>query len=345
MVKIGDRYEDVKASWLNSRSEATKTAYQANVPEFFEMVLDKDMMEVTEEDINNLDKGKFYAKYIDVLKDNGLKNSTVKTKIAALKSFFKELSSYPEYQEINFNFLNNVLFSVKNLKDDTVNHTVMTEKDFNDMYVFLKNKKFPKTKTGLGERYAEAMKFMFYTGLRVDATFSNLTWSDFIWEADINGLYGWTIYTLDKGDKFTPKPISDEYYNHLKENFYDGNDDELVFKGLSKVVFQNCFSEFSKKYGRDLTAHSIRVGAATRVYSLTKDLVATQKFMGHSKPETTVRYIRTDNDRTKTGSFLMTVQPDLNRLNELSKDDLLRILQNERRDLGMAVLVACGKVG
>jgi len=46
------------------------------------------------------------------------------------------------------------------------------------------------------------------------------------------------------------------------------------------------------------SAHTLRHAAGTAVYAASgADLLATQEFLGHSKPETTRRYVLTDHDR------------------------------------------------
>lgn len=44
------------------------------------------------------------------------------------------------------------------------------------------------------------------------------------------------------------------------------------------------------------TAHSLRHAFATEAYGHTRDLLLVQRWMGHARPATTVRYIRTEHD-------------------------------------------------
>jgi len=44
------------------------------------------------------------------------------------------------------------------------------------------------------------------------------------------------------------------------------------------------------------SAHTLRHAAATRWYQASRDLLAVQALLGHSRPETTVRYVLLDND-------------------------------------------------
>ena len=60
-------------------------------------------------------------------------------------------------------------------------------------------------------------------------------------------------------------------------------------------------AKFFKKHGHDVKSHDFRVTQATEFYKVTKDIVKTQQFIGHSKVETTQRYVkmaREDLDKT-----------------------------------------------
>ena len=46
-------------------------------------------------------------------------------------------------------------------------------------------------------------------------------------------------------------------------------------------------AKFFKKHGHDVKSHDFRVTQATEFYKVTKDIVKTQQFIGHSKVETT----------------------------------------------------------
>lgn len=342
MCTIGTVLEGVYGTFFMGKSDTTELNYRGAISSFFEKVFKKPMEDVTPEDINSLTKQDVYSLYIaPLMTEEGCKNVTINTKAATIRSFMQELSCARGFESINLNRLNNEVLKTSSLKDDTEHHELLTEEDHKNLYDYLLAN---VSRGNQGYKYAEALELLFKTGGRVNAMFNTIKWTDFKWQSDSNGLYGWVLSVLDKGDKIAEKPIGVDYYEHLKEVFYKGDDDALVLEGLSMQTFQRKVRDFGRSIGKKITVHSIRVGAATAVYKMTKDLVVTQKFMNHSDPETTVRYIHTDDDRTNTGSHLLTANPDMSLLNNFSQEELINLLQGECKDLGMALLARQGLV-
>jgi hypothetical protein len=85
--------------------------------------------------------------------------------------------------------------------------------------------------------------------------------------------------------------------------------------------------KFSKETGKNITPHSIKVGAGTYVYSITKDIVKTSRFLDHSSIETTMKYIRDNGNPNETGSVIASREYDYSKLNDLTKEELLLIIK------------------
>ena len=51
-------------------------------------------------------------------------------------------------------------------------------------------------------------------------------------------------------------------------------------------------AKFFKKHKLNVKSHDFRVTQATEFYRDTQDIVKTQNFIGHSKVETTLRYVK-----------------------------------------------------
>ena len=58
--------------------------------------------------------------------------------------------------------------------------------------------------------------------------------------------------------------------------------------------YSKWLTTFFKKNGEDVQSHDFRTTAATRHYNKTKDIMKTQKFIGHASSKTTERYIKLD---------------------------------------------------
>lgn len=336
---------EVFHNWIaNSRSENTKDSYKRIVPTFFQMVLNTTLDDLTEEAILSLVPSSVEMYYKSILLNKGMKQSTIINYLKVVGAYFHQLEVNNIFPGVNYLFLREEVLSYKRLKDDTVSRKKMGVSEYDAFYEWLITKNFSKRYADKGIKYAAALKFMYTTAVRIDATFQNIKWSNFVREEDFYGQIGWTIYALDKGEKVNKKPITDEYYNELREACYNGHEDELVFGDLSKQSFTRLMREFSDETGKEFTPHSIKVGAGTRLYNLTKDIVMVQRFLDHDDPKTTVRYIRTDDDRTKSGSYVMANKIDLNELDKLSHEELLDIIKS-RQDLAYGVLLESSSRG
>ena len=76
---------------------------------------------------------------------------------------------------------------------------------------------------------------------------------------------------------------------------------------LSSTTISVTISENMKKAGikrKTLTAHSLRHYAGTKYYQETKDLYATQQFMGHKDSATTEVYMHVENNYSRVGVTL-----------------------------------------
>lgn len=335
--------EEVFNNWIDScQSEKTKVSYSRIVPQFFQMVFDKELKDVNVADMDSLIPSLVKTKYTNTLLDKGFKQSTVIHYLKVVGSFFNELEINRVFPDVNFKKLIHQSLNYDRLKNDKKPRARMTMGDYEAcMNWILNEKKFSKRYQYKAKEYASALKFMFVTGLRVSAAFENAKWCDIKRTEDYLGQDGWTVMVVDKNNEITEKPISDEYYEELRHAMYKGNDNDLIFKDVSKQGFMNLLKEFSEETGRDLTAHSIRVGAGTRVYAMTKDLVLTQRFLGHKDPQTTIGYIRNE-DRYQTGSSILSTKLNYNAIDELSHEELLEIVKS-RKDIAYGVMVEINK--
>lgn len=332
--------------WVSSKgSKATRESYKRVVPQFFKLMFDKEVEDITELDVLGIIPMVVEERYINYLiKEEGMKESTIKNYLAIVSSFIEYLSSNKLF-DVNYKFITDIALSGKSLKDDSGKRELMPEEEYESFREWLLNKKFAKRYGNLNEKYALALELMYSTAIRIDAAFNKLKWSGIVWETDLMGNKGWTIYVVDKGSKTNRKPINNDLYNRLRETFYneEDGDNSLVLTGASKQSFTRLMKEYSEETGVKMTPHSIKVGAGTKLYSMTKDIVLTSKFLDHADTKTTERYIRTDDDRTNTGSYIMSTPIDECQLEVLSLDDLKDIL-DKRSDLKRAILLEASKM-
>lgn len=102
-------------------------------------------------------------------------------------------------------------------------------------------------------------------------------------------LFGWSLVVHGKGNKDRVIPCLDDVATMIRLRppgfLFPGNDHgHLSPPYVGKLM--------SRALRDKWTAHTLRHRFGTRIYANTKDLLATQQLMGHSKPETTLNYVR-----------------------------------------------------
>lgn len=342
MYKTKKGTEEIFEIWVKSkRSDRTQDSYKRVVPQFMLLMTGKPMNEIDKYDLLGITPASVQEKYLDEMRRLGHKDSTIKNYLDVVSSFITYLEANNVF-DINYKFITEIALEGKSLKDDSSRRGLMTKEEYDNLKTWLLEREFSKRYGNLGEKYAIVLELMWGTAIRIDSIFKNITWNDIVWEEDSSGNEGWTIYALDKGDKVNRKPISEILYNKIRDVLYQGKDDDSILKGLSKQSFTRLLSEYSEEFGVKVTPHSIKVGAGTALYAQTKDIVVTSRFLDHADTKTTERYIRTENDRTNTGSYIMTTPIDVSQIYGLSLPELQDILIN-RADLGRAVLLEAQK--
>ena len=331
---------DVFENWVESQSKNTALSYKRVVPQFFELTLGyKDISEIKESDLDSLTALKVKAGYVKKLRDRGVKDHTVRNYLAIVSSFFTELDINDIYK-LKRDILKS---SVKKLKDDSKLTYAMEEIEYEQLYAWISNKQFADRYKDKAKKYALVLEVMHCTAIRIDCIFNSLKWDHIKFEADSIGEKHWVIHAHDKGNKINEKPISDYLYQKIYETM-QLDDNDLVFGSLSKRGFTNLLAEFSDETGVKITPHSIKVGAVTRYYRLTRDIVATSRFADHEDIKTTLRYIRIDNIHANSGSYLMSSKHDLNDINDLTESQIREIL-TKRPDLAMGILIEAVRDG
>ena len=334
---MASKIEEVYNYWVDSSvSENTKKSYRRVVPQFLNMMFGKELKDVNRDDILSLVPLSVAKKYKEPLGLNGNKNSTIIQNMSVISSFFKQLEINRVFEDVNYQWIKEACLSTKRIKNDKEHRGNMSKNDYENLKTWLSQYDFSARYADKKEKYPLLLEFMWNTASRISAVF-NLKWSDIKYEEDGVGNYGYVAYIHDKGSKTNKKVLTNEFYNRLKDCLFESMEDN-VFKDLSQVGFTKLIKEFCEIAEKDFTPHSIKRGSVTFLYSLTHDLVLTQRFADHDDPKTTIGYIQSEPDRTKQGSYIISKKFDFGKLNELSKEDLLSIIQ-DNSDLQYRVLM------
>lgn len=324
--------ELVLNTWINrSRSEATKSNYESNTKEFFDIFFNKDIKEITADDLMSIKPMDIDTKYKDVLKNKGMKDATIKYKIGIVSQFMNKLKINKVFDNVDFDYIIQESLNDSDLKNDSEKRKRMSKLQLKEFQEWLVNERYVTGRYSFkGEQYKVLSEVLYVTGARITAVF-NIKWSDIKQHIDEFNQKAWIIHVYDKGNKHNQYPITYEFYEKLRNTFSENK--EFLFESLSQKGFTNDMSKFAELKGLQaeaFTPHSLRRLAITSYYKLSNDIVKTANFASHESIETTYRYIDEENDFLSTGSYLLSGKEiTIEDIQDLSKEELLNIISKK----------------
>ncbi|KEK23871.1 hypothetical protein BAGA_05355 [Bacillus gaemokensis] len=310
-------------------SERTAGEYKSRVEEFFMLTLGKEMKFVTVDDIKSVKNKDVQTKFVDVLIERGNTAGTIKTKLHSVSSFYNALLK----NEVS---VNPRALDIK-LKKSTKHHEALSLQEYLNLLEFMKEES-----DGL-EKYLYS-KTLFHTGGRKTATLY-FSWDKITQKKDIGtGQMVWVIDFVGKGSKDTERPISDEFYNELKQL---DNGQENVFSMLSSSEgaykrYERSLKKYAKMIGKNISIHTMKATAITIGYQLTKDINLCKQLGAHSSMATTEIYIKEEKSYVNQLSYNMSRDIDESILDELSHEELLSFIK-DNEDIKMSILMRLGR--
>ncbi|MCC4466745.1 hypothetical protein [Limosilactobacillus reuteri] len=205
-ITMGEVYK----TWLMSMASLnTQRKYQGSVTMFCDMVFGKKPEDITSDDISSIRYRDTITKFVQPLKDKGVKDSTIKAHLTAMRQLVRMMSRNHIYNDsVDYSDLIANVLNVDTLKtNDKEHHETLSEKELDMLKKWFKSKEYRSEDKHLGRKYAMLSSFMYATAIRVTAIF-NIKWSDF---TVTNSPYGgnWAILKAkDKGQKINEKPIA-----------------------------------------------------------------------------------------------------------------------------------------
>lgn len=309
-----DKIAKVYRSFLSthkSNSKQTAKAYHERVTEFFELILDKQIEFISEQDVLNIERADIQNNYIDYLRWKGNSNNTIKTKLNSVRSFYNELL-------INNVILNPSILKFK-LKDDVTHHEAMSNSELDKLYEHMLNERNLSL-----EKYLLSKTFLVTANRRSEVF--GMTWKNsFSIKTDVNtGEEVHVIQVMSKGAKHRESPISKEFYEELQQ-LNDGR--EKVFN-MSEKTFERSLDRFSNQINKKITMHSFKATAITLGYRATKDLEMVRQLGNHENILTTQKiYLKEEKSLVNQLSYHVSRNNDIN-LDEVSYTDLLDVIKN-----------------
>lgn len=321
--------------WLDGQSsEETAKVYRNYVNKFCSYVFDKTPEQLSEDDISsdNFYPGLVQDKFINRLRDEDVQDSSIRNYMNAVSSFMDALESNRVSSEADFLYIKKNVLNKKSLKKDGGHVSMISRNDLAAFEDFLRNRKYRSKAENVGLKYAGVVDFMFTFATRVSATF-NIKWSDIKDITDIKGNTDKCAYVHDKGkgsgSRANQKVIAPDYYAKMRELYFTGDESDTIFHELTQDTFTRMMKEFSEKTGRDMTPHSIKVGAVSWLYELTHDIVLCQQFADHEDIETTQRYIRLSGANRSKGTYIMSEGVNVSDINDISPEEIAAIVKSD----------------
>lgn len=299
--------------WLSDKSENSAKAYRIDATQFFKVIFKKEPRFVTIEDmygLKSLDGSRFLAH----LKEEGMKNATIKRKFDAITSFINRLKS--DYPAINEKVFDKIMLD--NPENDRKPWGNI--KWYEAQLVW--NHAFDKIPDG---RELGSLVFLgCVTSMRVEALLS-LTWEDHFFVKEEKGIMVDYIDILDK-KKRHKKAISKSVYNVLRDNL---NHTGKLFPTLTTHMvganLKAIFTELGFDARRNLSFHSFKKCGVNRIIEKTGNIYKAKEQGNHSSIATTEKYyIEATEDLTQSTSYTIDEEIDVvTALSDFTKEELV----------------------
>ena len=299
-------------------SENTAKNYKSSIINFFEY-LGSDIKRVTEDDLCNLSLESFDEYIIYLKKKEKLANSTIMNRVRAVQSFLKYLKA-DKIRNINTDYFS----YITKLKDNSEEYGKLS---VDEVYQMAELSRQEKDK---GEIKYYLILFALDSCLRLSEIL-NLKWKDI--KKNESGYY---ISLIGKGGKRHRKGISENFYNTLVENLKGKRTrEDLIFdiskKGVDRLM-KRLREQMKFEEDRNIVFHSIRKAGITHHYHITNDPLAAMKAGNHSSFDTTKKYTQ-EHDYGAIGAVSMADSVDVNILDSLSKEELLRVIKDSNKSI------------
>jgi integrase len=315
---------------LLNGSVSTACEYKRDIERFFKLMLGKELNElvVRDLDIKQIDI-KAYRSFL--VEHFGLKSSTVNRMIASVKSLYNSFEEnglkYKDEDGV-LNYIKSAPLNIDKLStNDADSYGILDKEEIEEMIMIA-------MRGTNGEEKSLLIELASVTSFRLEALLS-LEWSDFRKEGDT-----WVVKNVDKG-KINEKSIRTDLYERLVA--IKRKTDNNVFHMTPRTV-QRMIASIVEDMGidpeRNISFHSIKKYGIREVWLATGgDMIKTAEQGNHSSFETTKKYYLMFNKNYATmPSLLIGQEVDLTPIQEMSKEELLKLIESCGRDVQLALL-------
>ena len=290
---------------MSINSKKTAQEYEADIRQFFKIMRNKDIEELTDHDLKVTHQEAQEYQYIMRQKYSA---NTVNRKISSLRSLYNKLKA-------NDFDVNPLAFDLNKIKNtETNSYDVLTVDEALRMIEEAK-------KLNNGEEKSLLIELAVMTSIRLEALI-NLTWANFVEKGDF-----YLVQVFDKGRKFDEKPIKKDLYHRLLRLKKDNTN--KVFS-ISKRTVERAVKELAKRMGmedRNITFHSLKKVGVNWILETTGDIVLAAKQGNHSTINTTYKYY-VDKKKKYDNYAGLTIgeKPDLNILKQVDIETIIKAI-------------------
>ncbi len=291
-------------------SDKTQVAYRGDIEQFFKIMRNKDIGQLTFDDL--CFKNYEVEHYKAILAEQ-YAGSTVNRKIATLKSLY-------DYLAANDVKVNKDAFNVKRVKHKTASWGVLSPEEGYEMVERVKTQRKGEIKSLL---IHTALETSFRLTALLNATYDNLSE-----ERNKQGL--WTLTVIEKGGEEVTMPINDELYEKL----------QAIRKPNQKKIFnldpktcRDAIKTLCEEMGispkRNISFHSLRKVAINFAIDTGADVMTASRQANHKNPSTTMNYYldRDKEDLSNMPGLLMGKKVDLSILESLSAEEWMLLVR------------------
>lgn len=233
--------------------------------------------------------------YIKNLAHKGIATQTIKSRIAALKSFYDYINALDHTIENPFRN-NQISKLIKNNTNKNTKQTgiALTEDQITELLNI----------TTLPRDYL-ILKLLFSTGVR-RSELINIKWNDFSWN---NEYQRWELTVFGKGRKYRTLQIKQKLIDELIQEFEwklgeIGTSDKKLFPMTSSNI-NKIISKYCNKIGIKITPHDCRRTTITILWNNGCPTQEIQYYVGHARITQTEKYVRElENRKNNAGAYV-----------------------------------------
>ena len=303
-------------------SENTKKTYERAIRDFFRTMRGKELEELLEADL--IFTKEQTESYQVALKEQ-YKGTTVNNAITAIKECYEKL------EDNQFNVSSSWFNLERYDEHDKESYDTLTHEEVLIIIDLV-------SKTRKGKEKSLLVRLAYATAFRKESLLT-MTWNQIV---EIDGQ--WYAKVLGKGNKMSHKKISDDLYNTLME-FKAETGRDKIFQLTEKTVqkMMNYIRENLDFGDRKIVFHSFKKASINEVNIITGgDLKAMQQHGDHSNVSTTLNdYLARKNLEELVTVDINTKIP-LEAFNELSKGDLINLINGMDRNTQIKMLKKLG---